>query len=88
MNRRLRPFFLTQFLGAFNDNLFKNAGGAAHLPGGELDDDRPSAAGQPGGRHLHPALLPVLGHRRPAADKYDKARLTRLVKVLEVAIMR
>ena len=23
--RRFRPFFLTQFLGAFNDNLFKNA---------------------------------------------------------------
>ena len=23
--RRFAPFFLTQFLGAFNDNLFKNA---------------------------------------------------------------
>ncbi|MBT6274360.1 MAG: MFS transporter, partial [Chromatiales bacterium] len=23
--RRFGPFFLTQFLGAFNDNLFKNA---------------------------------------------------------------
>lgn len=23
--QRFRPFFLTQFLGAFNDNLFKNA---------------------------------------------------------------
>ena len=29
--RRFRPFFLTQFLGAFNDNLFKNEIGRAHV---------------------------------------------------------
>jgi len=30
--RRFAPFFVTQFLGAFNDNVFKNALVASRLP--------------------------------------------------------
>ncbi|NML25235.1 MFS transporter [Zoogloea dura] len=86
--RRFRPFFLTQFLGAFNDNLFKNA--LVVL----LTFQTASWT------TLSPALLSNLAagifilpfflfsaSAGQLADKYDKARLTRLVKVLEMAIM-
>lgn len=86
--RRFRPFFLTQFLGAFNDNLFKNAlvvlltfqaASWTTLPPALLSN---LAAGI--------FILPFFLFSASAgqlADKYDKARLTRLVKVLEMAIM-
>ena len=86
--RRFRPFFLTQFLGAFNDNLFKNAlvvlltfqaASWTTLPLALLSN---LAAGI--------FILPFFLFSASAgqlADKYDKARLTRLVKVLEMAIM-
>jgi hypothetical protein len=64
--KRFAPFFATQFLGAFNDNLFKNALVVLlTFQAAQLDDaGKAGAAGQSGGRHLHPALLPVLGDRR------------------------
>ena len=65
--RRFAPFFWTQFLGAGNDNVYKNAlvilvayHAAAHC------DARRQHAGQPGGRRVHPAVLAVLGHGGPA----------------------
>ena len=86
--RRFAPFFVTQFLGAFNDNLFKNAlvvlltfhaaGWTALAP--EILSNL--AAGL--------FILPFFLFSATAgqlADKYDKARLARLVKGLEMAIM-
>ncbi|MRR51114.1 MAG: MFS transporter [Rhodocyclaceae bacterium] len=86
--RRFAPFFATQFLGAFNDNVFKNAlvvmltfqaASWTEMSVGVLSN---LAAGI--------FILPFFLFSATAgqiADKYDKARLARLVKVLEMAIM-
>ena len=86
--RRFAPFFSTQFLGAFNDNLFKNAlvvlltfqaANWTSLDPGILAN---LAAGI--------FILPFFIFSATAgqlADKYDKALLSRLVKLLEVVIM-
>ncbi len=86
--RRFAPFFVTQFLGAFNDNLFKNAlvvlltfhavSWTTLAP--EILTNL--AAGI--------FILPFFLFSATAgqlADKYDKAKLARLVKVLEMVIM-
>jgi 1-acyl-sn-glycerol-3-phosphate acyltransferase len=86
--RRFGPFFATQFLGAFNDNLFKNglvvlltfhaASWTTLSP--EVLTNLAAAI----------FILPFFVFSATAgqlADKYDKARLARLVKVLEVVIM-
>ncbi len=86
--RRFAPFFWTQFLGAGNDNLFKFAFTVLVTYG----------TGAAGG--LEPALvvqliaalfiLPFLLFSATSgqlADKFDKARLIRLVKTLEIVIM-
>ena len=86
--RRFGPFFGTQFLGAFNDNLFKNAlvvlltFQAAHWTTLKPELLANLAAGL--------FILPFFLFSATAgqlADKYDKALLARLVKQLEVAIM-
>lgn len=86
--RRFSPFFATQFLGAFNDNLFKNAlivlitfqtAQWSSLSPGLLVN---LAAGI--------FILPFFLFSATAgqlADKYDKALLSRLVKGLEIAIV-
>ena len=88
--RRFAPFFWTQFLGAGNDNLFKFAFtvmvsyGAANMQGFGL---APALVVQ-----LIAALfiLPFLLFSATSgqlADKYEKSRLMRLVKNLEIVIM-
>jgi acyl-[acyl-carrier-protein]-phospholipid O-acyltransferase/long-chain-fatty-acid--[acyl-carrier-protein] ligase len=87
-SRRFLPLFLTQFLGAFNDNLLKNAmvimivytamdtGG---VPRGVM---APLAAGI--------FILPFFLFSATAgqlADKYEKTIIIRLVKVWEVLLM-
>jgi 1-acyl-sn-glycerol-3-phosphate acyltransferase len=86
--RRFLPFFLTQFLGAFNDNFYKNAlvvlitFNAARfttLSAGVLVN---LAAGI--------FILPFFLFSATAgqvADKFEKSRLIRYTKLLEVAIM-
>jgi 1-acyl-sn-glycerol-3-phosphate acyltransferase len=86
--QRFAPFFWTQFLGAFNDNLFKTAlvvvltFDAARWT--TLDPNMLNA--------LIPGLfiLPFVLFSATAgqiAEKMEKGRLARLVKVLEIAIM-
>ena len=86
--RRFAPFFVTQFLGAFNDNLFKNAlivlltFQAAQWTTLKVELLANLAAGV--------FILPFFLFSATAgqlADKYDKAKLARLVKVLEMVIM-
>ena len=86
--KRFGPFFATQFLGAFNDNLFKNAlvvlltFQAAHWTTLKPELLANLAAGI--------FILPFFLFSATAgqlADKYDKAMLARLVKVLEMLIM-
>ncbi|HNJ76728.1 MAG TPA: MFS transporter [Azospira sp.] len=86
--QRFRPFFLTQFLGAFNDNLFKNAlvvlltFQSAQWTTMKAEVLANLAAGI--------FILPFFLFSATAgqlADKYDKAMLARMVKVLEMGIM-
>ncbi len=86
--RRFRPFFLTQLLGAFNDNLYKNgltifiAFQAAGMSQAESNRLVNLAAGL----FILPFFLfsPIAGQ---LADKYEKAMLIRRIKLLEIAIM-
>jgi len=86
--RRFAPFFVTQFLGAFNDNLFKNAlvvlltFHAASWTTLSPEILTNLAAGI--------FILPFFIFSATAgqlADKFDKARMARLVKLLEMLVM-
>ncbi len=85
--RRFAPFFWTQFAGAANDNLFKFALTVLVTYQLQLDWLPPSMAGLVIGALF---ILPYLLFSATAgqlADKYDKTRLIRFVKTLEIAIM-
>ena len=86
--QRFRPFFLTQFLGAFNDNLFKNALVVLlTFQAASWTTIAPALlANLAAGIFILPFFL-FSATAGQLADKYDKARLTRLVKGLEVTIM-
>lgn len=85
--RKFLPFFLTQFLGAFNDNAFKLAMLTMisyHLTHTQAQSEYYQA--------LASALfiLPFFLFSATAgqlADKYDKAMLIRIIKVFEVFLM-
>jgi MFS family permease len=85
--RRFAPFFWTQFAGAFNDNVFKNAFvvfvtfGSARAAG----LDAGTIVNLIGAVFILPFLL-FSATSGQIADKYEKARLIRLVKLLEIAI--
>ena len=86
--RRFGPFFWTQFLGAFNDNLFKTALLVV------LTYDALSWTTVPAAllNNLIPGLfiLPYVVFSATAgqiADKVEKGRLARFVKLLEIGIM-
>ena len=86
--RRFAPFFWTQFLGAFNDNLFKTAL-LVMLTFDALNWTSISPATL---NIMIPALfiLPYVVFSATAgqiADKVEKSRLARFVKILEIAIM-
>ncbi len=86
--RRFRPFFLTQFLGAFNDNLFKNALVVLlTFQAASWTTIAPALLANLAAGIFIPPFFLFSATAGQLADKYDKARLTRLVKVLEIAIM-
>lgn len=88
LSRRFLPMFCTQFLGAFNDNVFKQSlillltFAAAHQLSLSLSLLNNLAA-----------LLFILPYflfsstAGQLADKYDRAWLTRWIKILEITIM-
>ncbi len=86
--RRFLPFFLTQALGAFNDNVFKNAlvvlvsFGAA----GMVQAESVKLTNLAAGLFILPFFL-FSATSGQLSEKYDKAVLARLVKLLEVLIM-
>ena len=86
--RRFGPFFWTQFLGAFNDNVFKTALVTiltyealswTTLDIGLLNNLIP-------GLFILPFVL-FSATAGQFADKFDKARLSGIVKLLEIGIM-
>ena len=84
--RRFAPLFFTQFLGAFNDNLFKAAITLIFVFGGLVSaEDSNLYVNIAAGLFILPFFLfsAVAGQ---LADKYDKARLIRYCKMAEVVI--
>ncbi|MFZ2632943.1 MAG: MFS transporter [Desulfosalsimonadaceae bacterium] len=86
--KRFAPFFWTQFLGAFNDNVFKNglmimlAYGTGAAVVGKSDIMINMAAGL--------FILPFFIFSATAgqiADKYEKSMVIRFIKILEIVIM-
>ena len=86
--KRFAPFFATQFLGAFNDNLFKNALVVLlTFQAVRWTTLKPELlANLAAGIFILPFFL-FSATAGQLADKFDKAWLARLVKVLEMAIM-
>lgn len=84
-SRRFFPFFAAQFLGAANDNFYKNALVIliAYRLGGE---DAALQVTLAAGLFILPFFL-FSASAGQLADRFDKARLVRLVKALEIIIM-
>ncbi len=85
---RFRPFFLTQLLGALNDNVFKTALiTLLTFRAGSITDVSPAllATVLPGVFILPFFLFSATCGQ--IADKYDRAMLARLSKVIEIAVM-
>ncbi|HTQ77447.1 MAG TPA: MFS transporter [Burkholderiales bacterium] len=86
--RRFLPFFLVQFFGAGNDNVFKFAFTVlATYSAAEWGGMEPASAGAViGGIFIVPFVL-FSATAGQLADKFDKAALIRFVKNLEIGIM-
>src|SRR3989454_4256103 len=85
--RRFGPFFWTQFLGALNDNLFKNALVilfAFRMSGVAFSEN--TLVNLSTGLLTLPFFL-FSASAGQIADKFDKARIIRLVKLFEIGIM-
>ena len=85
--RRFLPIFTTQFLGAFNDNLFRTAMVMLVIYGIYRDAEQEAAfSAIAGGLFILPFfLLSALAGQ--LADALDKAKIVRIVKTAEIAIM-
>ena len=88
LQKRFAPFFCAQFLGAFNDNLFKtalvtiityDAASWTDINVGLLNN-------LIAGLFILPFLL-VSATAGQIADKFEKSQLVRMVKLLEITIM-
>lgn len=85
-SRRFAPLFATQFLGAFNDNVFKNALVILITFKAATCAESPMLVTVAAGLFILPFLL-FSANAGQLADKLDKASLIRLVKALEIVIM-
>lgn len=86
--RRFAPYFLTQLLGAFNDNVYKNALIALiafNVVTADTADDG-MLVNLAAGLFILPFFL-FSALSGQIADKYEKATLIRRVKMAEIAIM-
>lgn len=86
--RRFAPLFVTQFFGAFNDNLFKNALIIliTYQAGDLLVGDTNTLVNLCAGLFILPFFL-FSATAGQFADKFEKARLIRGIKLFEVLIM-
>jgi MFS family permease len=87
LRRRFLPIFVTQFLGAFNDNLFRTAMVLLVIYGIYRNAEQEATfSAIAGGLFILPFfLLSALAGQ--LADAIDKARIIRLVKTAEIVIM-
>ena len=86
--RRFAPFFATQFLGAFNDNVFRNGLVILITFQGVVvaGMDHTQLANVAAGLFILPYFL-FSATAGQFADKYEKSMLIRRVKIAEIALM-
>ena len=86
--RRFGPFFWTQFAGAANDNVFKNAFVVfvTFEATGRAGIDAGTVVNLIGAVFILPFML-LSATSGQIADKYEKSSLIRAIKLLEIAIM-
>jgi len=86
--RRFAPFFWTQFLGAANDNIYKNALiiFAAFHAASMTSLDPNALVNLAGAVFIAPFML-LSATSGQLADKFEKSRLIRYIKLFEIAIM-
>jgi|CXWL01.1.fsa_nt_gi acyl-[acyl-carrier-protein]-phospholipid O-acyltransferase/long-chain-fatty-acid--[acyl-carrier-protein] ligase len=87
-SRRFLPLFVTQFLGAFNDNLLKNSLVMLityRLASGQ-DGDAQLLVTAAAGLFILPFFL-FSATAGQIADKIDRAKITRVIKFVEIIIM-
>ena len=86
--RRFAPFFATQFLGAFNDNVFRNGLVILITFQGVVvaGMDHSQLANVAAGLFILPYFL-FSATAGQFADKYEKSMLIRRVKIAEIALM-
>lgn len=82
--RRFLPLFVTQFLGAFNDNLFKNAL-VMLIAYQSAVDNAQILVTLAAGLFIAPYLI-FSATAGQLADKYDRAKLARITKLFEILL--
>lgn len=85
-SRRFLPLFITQFLGAFNDNVLKNALVMWITYKLTAQTDTQLLITLAAGLFILPFFL-FSATAGQLADKYDRARLTRIIKWAEIFLM-
>ena len=91
-SRRFLPYFMTQALGAFNDNVYKNAlllfvaFGTFTTMSGDNGLDKNLINNLAAGLFILPFFIfsPLAGQ---FADKYEKSQLIRKIKLFEIGVM-
>ena len=84
-SKRFLPLFLTQFMGAFNDNLLKNA--LVMLVTYRIADGHSQVLVTLAGAIFILPYFILSATSGQFADKYDRAKLARIIKLLEIGIM-
>ncbi len=86
--RRFSAYFFTQFLGAFNDNVYKNALIVliAFVGANRVELDTTSLINLAAGLFILPFFL-FSAFAGQLADKYEKSRLIQIIKLCEIFIM-
>src|SRR5581483_5418081 len=84
LRRRFLPLFATQFLGAFNDNLFKTAIVILVTYGVYSDPTRESSLNAVAGALFITPFFLFSALAGQLADAHDKAWIIRIIKTAEV----
>lgn len=87
-SKRFLPLFITQFFGAFNDNLFKNAFliWFTYDVAQKLNMDAQIMVTIASGLFILPFFL-FSALAGQLADKYEKSKLVKIIKIAEILIM-
>ena len=87
-SRKFLPLFITQFFGAFNDNVFKNAFliWFTYDMAAKLDMSAPIMVTVASALFILPFFL-FSALAGQIADKYEKSRLVQIIKIAEILIM-